>query len=131
MSIDDFATDPEAETCSTYAFSGVEGVKNPTFHVRGHACAGISDGKHQATLTSFVVHGFATPQKKPSSRRHRIDRVPNQIVQDLSDLTVEAVHGVFCPLPHLHDDVIVHDATLKHGQTVADKVMAECRRLLG
>ncbi len=125
VAIDDARGDPETEPSAIEFFGGVEGFEDPRLHCMGHAVAGVGDGDANP-LVGIAVETFGSivsANKKPSSLSHGIDRVGDEVVQDLPDIVFKAVDGLIGAKAGIHVDAGVEQAALIQVEYGFDKIL--------
>src|ERR1700735_4552738 len=92
MALHDFFADPEAETGAGDALGGEEGVEDAGLDFGAHAAGVVGDGDGDAGLAGAPVGGFAFAHEEAASAGHDVERVADEVGDDLTYFSVEAVN---------------------------------------
>ena len=102
---DDLFADPEAEAVTGVALGGEEGFEEALDDLGRDAGAGVGDGEDDASLAGAPAGGFAGADEEGAAGGthrvllcviHGVERVGDEVGEDLADLAAEAAEGVLC-----------------------------------
>jgi hypothetical protein len=110
---DDFPADPQSQSRPFGAFGGKKGFKDMGHRIGRHSRTGIRNRQNDTSSSGIPIRAFPAANDKASfGSGHRVDRIPNEIAQDLSDLPVETCNGPTCPVAPLNTHAGVRDPAL-------------------
>ena len=112
MSMYDVCADPQAQAATTDTLGGEERFEFPVESFRVHPRTAVRDGKDQPLLTGLPPHRYMTSQQESSTARHCVDRVRDDVAQDLPDITLKTQDRLICTLALLDNDLSVGQARL-------------------
>ena len=126
VAIDDAGGDPEAEAGAVEVLRGVEGLEEAGADGRGHAVAGIGDGDAEARaavgVAGGVVHGVVGTNDEAAALTHGVDRVGDEVVEDLTDVVFKAEDGGGGGVAGLDVDAGVGEATVVEVENGVDEI---------
>ena len=102
---DDLTADPEPETCSGSSLGGVEGLEEGALGSGAHADAGVGDDDADSLGVGGGVDGRADAGDKAASAWHGVERVGDEVDEDLAELALIAEDGWSGGVVLLDDDV--------------------------
>lgn len=85
------ADHPEAQASAGRRFGGEEGFKEPRDIFLGDADAGVLDGNEQAEFVTTL--GLADRYLQLAALAHGVDRIRNEVGEDLVEFSAESAHG--------------------------------------
>jgi hypothetical protein len=123
VSCDDFPADPQPQTRPFAAFGGKKRFKDMGDRIGGHSRTGIGNRKNDASSSGIPIRALPTTNDKPAFRSgHRVDRVPDEIAQYLSDLPVKTCNGPTCPVTPRNMHAGIRDPALIQRQSGFDEL---------
>ena len=122
MAVDDLLADPEAEPGAGDSLGGEEGVVDFGLGFGAHAGGVVGDGEGDAGLAGAPVGGFAFADEEAAAVGHDVERVADEVGEDLANLAVEAVDFAAAAAAALDLNVGVGDAALVDGQDGVEEV---------
>jgi hypothetical protein len=122
MTVDNFTADPEAEAGAAYFFGGEKRLEDAGDGAGGHTGTGIRDGEDNTGATGLPVGSVAGAEQEAATGGFgRVDGVPDEIAEHLTNLAFEADDGAVCSLAAMDGNVAVIEATLIKRQSAIEE----------
>jgi len=90
MAMDDLTAHPEAEACAVVSLGAEEGFEHTLLGVGVDTLAGVGDGKEHSFAAGRPVSSFAASDEEAASGGHGVDRVGDEVAEDLADIAFVA-----------------------------------------
>ena len=122
MTVDDALGDPETETRSGESFRCEEWTEEALLGLRRHASASVGDGDGDAGFAVAPIDGLTSAQVERATGGHRVQCIADEVGENLTDLSLEAMDVSHRTAEAIDVDVRVGDAALVDGEDVADEL---------
>ena len=116
MTVDDALGDPETEAGAGESLGCEEWMEEALERLGRHASAGVGDGDGDAGFTVVPVGGLAGAERECAAGGHGIQCVADEIREDLTNLSFEAMNSFRCSAKTIDVDVRVGDTALVDGE---------------